>query len=175
MRSKNSEMKIIKTDVVGRIAKNRAKIEKATNIKILCQDDVVVISGDAEQEYIASQIIEALELGFKLKHALLLAQEDYVLEKVWLKKRKSHKRAVEIRGRLIGTHGRVRRIMEELSDCYIVIKGNTVGIIGPAENVKAAVQAVIAIDEGSKFSSVFYGLEQARAKRKQDYDLGLKR
>ncbi len=168
-------MKIIRTEIVGRIAKNRAKIEKAANVKILCQDDVVVISGNAENEYIASQIIEALELGFKLKHALLLAQEDYVLEKVWLKKRKSHKRAAEIRGRLIGTYGRVRRIIEELSDCYIVIKDNTVGIIGPAENVKAAVQAVTAIDQGSKFSTVFYGLEQARARRKRDYDLGLKR
>ena len=162
---------------INKIRQNKDKIEKALNVKISISGKNVSIDGDSLDEYVASQVLEALDLGFTTDEALLLAEEDCILEKINIKDLTKRHDLPRIRARIIGTKGKTKEIIENLSDCAVCLKDNCVGIIGTADNIKKTIKAIISIIQGSKQSKVYAYLERERAKEKikLSEDLGLKR
>ena len=81
-----------------------------------------------------------------------------------------------VRARIIGTKGKTKELIENLSNCLISLHDNTVGIIGRAEEIKTCMQALISLIQGSKQSKVYSFLERKRAEEKKAEfeDLGLK-
>ena len=146
---------------IGRIKKGKAQVEKAMNVKIIFTQDGIEISGeDGMAEYLTRKIVEALDNGFPVTAALQLKSEDYMFEKLSIKDYTRSSRLQTIKGRLIGTKGRAKDVISELTDCDIAIKDYTVGIIGKTSDVDVAVSAIKDIIGGLPHAKIFAYLER---------------
>ncbi len=168
-------MQEIYSENTRKILQNRKNLEKKLRVKITSKGKIIFVEGKAEQEYLAIQIIEAINLGFTTDKALLLT-EDYIFEKINIKDLTKRQDLDRIRGRIIGTKGKTRKTIESLSDCFISLHDNIVGIIGRAEDIEKAMQALTSIIQGSKQSKVYSYLEREKTKEKTQLneDLGLR-
>lgn len=172
-------MAIFYSESLNKIKQNKAKLEKALKVKLAFSGKNVLIEtteGNAIDEYAAERVIEALELGFTLHQALLLCDEDFILEKIHIKQLTKRHDLERIRARIIGTRGKTKEIIQNLSDCLISLHGNTVGIISRAEDIRKAINALTSLVHGQKQSRVYSYLERARTREKtrMHEDLGLK-
>jgi len=165
-------MKKITIDKVPRLIKLRKKLEKELQVKITNKGKEFSIEGEAEKEYLAEKILYAIDMGFSLPTALLIRNEDYAFEKLRIKDFTKRKDISRIKGRIIGTQGKTLHTLSQISDCSFEIKGNEIGIIGDAINIKNAQDAIISIIKGSKTGNVYARLEKNRPM--QIMDLGLK-
>jgi ribosomal RNA assembly protein len=83
---------------------------------------------------------------------------------------RSKKKSTRLKGRVIGEEGKARRIIEELTETYISVFGNTVSIIGQAYNVSICRRAIESLLSGSPHSGVYFWLEKKRKELKyQDF------
>jgi len=162
----------INLEKIVRIIRNKKKLEKLLNIKITNKGKDVSFEGSPEDEFVATMVFEALEMGFSFSDASLIKEKELEFDRVNIKNFARRGNMEKIRGRLIGKNGTVLKALSELTKCSFEMKGNEVGIIGDPENIKFAIDAVIQIIQGSKHANVYRGLE----KRKDDpiIDLGLK-
>ncbi len=131
------------------------EIEKRGNVHIEISDSVSV-SGEPLDVFVASIVVTAIGRGFDYKDASLLF-DDCMLYVINIAK--NQKNLVRIRSRLIGTMGKVRRRMEELTGTRIIIFGKTASIIGKDEGLENARFAIENIIEGKSHSMVFKFLE----------------
>ena len=137
---------------------------------------VVVHEEGAEDPFTAmraAEIVKAIGRGFSPEHAFSLLRDDYYFYLMditdYVGKKPNHVR--RIRARLIGTGGKTRRLIEELSEAYISVYGNTVAIIGDEWGSDVAKRAVDMILSGSEHRSVYNFLEKMRrAKRMAQLD-----
>jgi len=67
-----------------------------------------------------------------------------------------------LRARLIGTHGRTRVTIEEMTGVYVSIYGKTVGIIGEVHELEMAREAVEMLVRGAPHNSVYKFLNKKR-------------
>lgn len=158
---------------IKEVMKNKKKIEETLNIKISSKGKTLIISGGQTDEYIAREIFDAVEAGFPIKIALLLAEPDYILEKINIKNLTKRQNLGLIRARIIGKEGGTIELLGKLSDCFLKLRDNVIYIIGYMENIKIARNAVEKLIQGSKQSSVYAYLEKQR-KVGLPEDLGLK-
>ena len=165
-------MKTIIVDKLLRITKNKKKLEETLKVKITNRGKEVSIEGEAQDEYIAEKIIDALNFGFPYSAAISIIKEENLFEIINIKDHTTRKDLERIRGRIIGKAGRTLQTISNLSECFLEIKDNDVGIIGPPERIENAQNAIISIIQGSKQSNVYTALE--RNKPKPIQDLGLK-
>ncbi len=176
----NYELKIPKDRVavlIGTKGETKKKVEKSTKCKLKIdseEGDVFITCDDALVLFTAREIIRSIGRGFNPDIALLLLKQDYAFELIDLKDYagKSKNTMMRIKGRVIGAEGRSRRNIEELTECYISVTGKTIGIIGEAENVSVAKQAVKSLLSGSPHSSVYTFLERKkRDKRRIPFEM----
>jgi len=170
-------MKTLYSEQTNKIRQNKKKLEKALKVKLIFSGkNISIEGGDAVNEYVSLQVIEAINLGFTTEQALLLRDEEFVFERINIKDITKRHDLERIRGRIIGTHGKTKKTMENLSDCFICLHDNTVGIIGRAEDIEKAIQALTSLIHGSKQSKIYSFLERKRSKEKLkiNEDLGLK-
>jgi ribosomal RNA assembly protein len=155
-----------------KIIQNKKELEDKLNVKIFISGVNVEIKGNPESEYFAERVISALDFPFLVEDALLLKSENFMFEVLSIKDfTKRHDFSV-IKGRLIGTKGKTLRVLENLSNCEIAIRGNSVAIIGPIETFSQVRQAVISLIQGSKQGHVYGVLEKRHKKsRKEEYQL----
>lgn len=165
-------MEII-SNTTRKILANKKKIENSLDINLTIKGNKIRAEGEQINEFISSQIFEAIDAGFPVKTALLLADQEYLLEKIYIKNFTKRENLALIRARLIGKHGQTRELLEELSNCFIKVHDNCIYIIGRAEDIKNAMNSVTKIIQGSKQSSVYAYLEKQRKITRED-DLGLK-
>jgi len=163
----------LKKNIIKKILKDKKKIESKLNIRIKIDGSNIEISGDELGIYIAEKVIEALEKNFPVHIALLLSEENYMLENLQIKNITNRKNLVTIRARIIGKEGKTIKLMSELSACYITLNDNVVSIIGSVEKIKEAENAIKGLILGSKQDNVYKYLEKSR-KKFYDEDLGLK-
>ena len=166
-------MKTILLEKTGSVRKNLEVLEKKIHVKIVLKGRLVSISGEELNEYLASQVIEALSLGFTQEDALLLLEPDFIFEKLEIKNFTKRHNLAEVRARIIGKNGKTKKLVEDLSECCVCLHDNFVGVIGESERIKIAIQALIKIIQGSKQSSVYAYLEKQRTIYHPE-DLGLK-
>ncbi len=166
-------MKLLIVNNTRRIKIQKNKIEKNLGVKISIRGKEVSISGKEINEYDACNALSAIDSGFSPDVALLLKDENYMLETLNIKKHSKKQNLKRIRGLIIGEKGRTRELIQELSNCFIKINSNIVSIVGRIEDIETASQAVISLIKGAKHSSVYSYLEKSRKLKKYDEDLGI--
>ena len=165
------------------IVENMNKIKKAVpiiedkiKIKISFQKSQITIKGSELNEYTVEQIVRAVDFGFDVDDALLLKNADFVLEFINVKEHTHRKNLKEVRARLIGTGGKARKTIENLTGAVVVIHDNNVGVIVDSEHLDAVTQAIVLLIQGAKHGNVFAYLEKQNVSRRRfsGEDLGLK-
>jgi len=152
-------MKILKS--------NKRIIEKLQNlvdVKIRIGEEVEIESDDPLLVMRVKQVVKAFGRGFDFDDALFLLDDEYLLDVVDIKEfsGKSQDRLVEMRGRIIGTKGKTKNIIEKLTETKIVVYGKTVSIIGRYDVVQDAREAIEMILQGRKHGTIYRFLEQKR-------------
>ena len=141
------------------------RLESLVDVKIRLGEDVEIDSDDSLLVMCVKRVIKAFGRGFNFEDALLLLDDEYLLEIVDIKQfvGKSRSRMAELRGRVIGANGKTKNIIERLTDVKISVYGKTVGIIGRWASVQNAREAIEMILQGRKHGSVYRFLEQKTA------------
>src|SRR3989344_2727593 len=142
-------------DKLSRIVKNKARLEKLLKVKITNRGREVFIEGLPEDEYDAERIIEALNFGFPFSTTLLIKDEEFLFEILNIKDHTKRKDLRTIRARIIGADGKTLKTLTDLTKCNFELKDNWVGIIGDADNIEPAQQAMISLIKGSKTANVY--------------------
>ena len=135
-------------------------IENKVKVKIGVRKDGVGIKGSELNEFLVEKVVQAVDFGFDVEDALLLVNDDFVLEFVDVKNHTRRKNLKDVRARLIGTRGKAKKTIENLTGSVIVIQGNRVGVIVDADHLDAVVQAIESLAQGAKHGNVFARLEK---------------
>ncbi len=171
-------MRNVVVESLNKIKKAVPAIENKVKIKLVVssKSSVVGIKGGELNEYLVEKVLRAVDFGFDVDDALLLMGEDFVLEFVGVKEHTHRKKLSDVRARLIGTGGKAKRAIENLTGAVIVVSGNRVGVIVDAEHLDTTVQAIESLIQGAKHGNVFARLEKQNANRGRfdNEDLGLK-
>ncbi len=156
-----------KAIVIGKDATVKKKIESLTETEITIEDDVKIEGDDPVKMLDAKNIITAMGRGFAPEKAMKLSESDNVMEIINLRGFTPKKRFIQ-KGRLIGTKGKTRTLIEEFTGCDISVYGDTVSIIGEWESSNVAKLAVEQILEGRSHQSVYKFLEKNRTSDKKN-------
>ena len=146
--------------LIGSDGKIRKQIEKAGNIKLQINAKeglVKIIAKEALTLWLSRQVIEAIARGFNPEIAQKIFKEENSFELVNLRDfaGKSKKDLERLKGRLIGTQGKTKRIIQQQTKTDISIYGKTVGIIGPAECVQVARRTIEMLLSGARHGTAY--------------------
>ncbi len=158
--------------VIGEKGETKKNLEKKMGVKLNIDSDeaeVEIKSQDSVALFDASNVIKAIARGFNPRVALKLIKEDYILTLMNINDYigKSKKTVARIKARVIGSEGKSRKYIENLSNTNIVVYGKTIGIIGEVEEAEAAKKAIEGLLKGSNHSTVFKILEEHRRQMKK--------
>ena len=158
--------------LIGKEGKTKQHIEHefGVSLHINSKTGEVIVSGeDSSKRYIVSLVIQGMGYGFSPEHAMLLDDENNVLDVIDVKRElKNHDRVKVVMGRIIGHEGQTRRLIEEITGCNVTIKDSMVGIIGRFENVQLVHEAVEMLIKGASHKS-FYGYLERNKTSKYDF------
>jgi ribosomal RNA assembly protein len=157
--------------VIGPAGRTKRQIATATSttIDVEAEEGEVRVEGpetDPMGVLKARDIVLAIGRGFSPERAMRLLKENTFLGILDIKLATGHREKSalrRIRSRVIGTNGRARARIEELSGCSMSVYGSTVALIGEEEQLERATRAVELLVRGSEHSTVFHLL--ARLKR----------
>ena len=161
--------------LIGKRGSTRKMIEEACKASLHIESnsgDVSVVWPDEGSDPVIKMklpdVIFAIGRGLAPKRAIQLLEDDVFLRmydiREWVGRQPNQTR--RMRSRLIGTNGRIRSLIEELTGCEISIYGSTVLIIGDDQSLAIAGPAIEGILRGSEHGTVLYGLEQDKRKQR---------
>ena len=164
------DLKVPKDRVAVLIGKNgevKKQLEEATNCKLKIdseEGDVFITGNDSIGLYTAREIVRAVGRGFNPEIALELLDEHNYFEMIELTYYvgNSKNNLIRVRSRIIGTEGKARKTIEELTDTKIVVYGKTISIIGEHEGVSLARKAFESLLAGSRHSTVYAWLDKQK-------------
>lgn len=165
-------MAILVSEDISKISDSKRRLENALKVKIIIHGKEISVEGEAENEYIAEKVLEAIDFGFPIPVALLIKKEDFLFEILDIKKYTHRKDMETIRARIIGKKGKTLKTLSTLTECYFELKDNRIGIIGSPECIKNGQDAIIMVIQGSKQANVYTYLEKHHVA--PILDLGLK-
>lgn len=156
--------------LIGKGGATKKRIEENTGVKLLIDS----VEGEIEIDHsrapdpsmaiTVESIVKAIGRGFSPEKAMELMEEGTVLEIIdirdYVGKKPNH--IARIKSRVIGSNGKTRRIIEELTGTHISVFGNTVSIIGGTVQVSIASRALDMLMSGSEHSTVYHYLEHNR-------------
>lgn len=161
--------------LVGKEGAVKEEIERRCAVKL----DIDGKTGEAKITFGAESLIEsnpfkafdivsAIARGFSPQRAFALLEEEKMLTMVDLRQYagKSENAMIRIKSRLIGSEGKARKVVEELSDTEISIYGHTVAIIGDSESSKVAQDAVDKLAKGGTHKATYEMLQKHRTQQK---------
>jgi len=167
-------MQEIYTEFIKKILQNKNKLEQELEVRITNQGKNLFIDGEPDKEFIALQAIEAINLGFSIGKALLLKNEDIILQTINIKDITKRKDFERIRARIIGAEGKTLKTLNNLTCCEFCIQDNCIGVIGDTEDIKEAIQAITSLIQGSKQANVYAHAEKEMKKKRLQEKLILK-
>ena len=117
-------------------------------------------------------IVKAIGRGLSPERAMILNKEDYDLHIINLTEYvgTSKNSIARVRGRIIGKNGRSRELLEELTETYVSVYGDTVSYIGGPEALEVARVAIMMLIEGAFHKSVWNFLYAYRRKKKKEQE-----
>jgi ribosomal RNA assembly protein len=162
--------------LIGTKGSTKLKIEKSTGVRLSVdseEGDVEIDLTNAKDPGTAlavANVVTAIGRGFSPQKALLLLQDEYYLEVFDIRDYvgKRQERVIRMRSRVIGSNGKTREIVEELTGAFMSVSGNTVCLIGDIMQLDVAKRAVDMILSGSEHAAVYKFLEGSRARLKVD-------
>jgi ribosomal RNA assembly protein len=161
--------------VIGKEGATKRTLENELGVRLSVdsREGLVTVKSEGSREtdpFTALRVIEAIGRGFSPQRAKRLLDEGTALEVIDLRAYagRSSSSLERIRGRVIGLRGKSRRVLEELTHCYLSVYGRTVAIIGEASEVQLATEAVKMLASGSQHKTVYNTLQKARSKRKME-------
>lgn len=161
-------MKTIYVKSARKIIQHKKELEDKLKVKITIKGTDISIKGREINEYFASRVLEAIDYPFLVEDALLLKDEDFLFEVIDIKSHTTRKDLDVIKGRIIGQKGKTLKVLSDLTGCEVVVKDNHVAIIGKAEDIEHAQQAIISLIKGSKQGNVYGVLERVNRRKKRD-------
>jgi ribosomal RNA assembly protein len=163
--------------LIGPEGKTKKHVEEKLKVELQIDSqagDVIVTmaekADDPSMLFKAKDLITAIGRGFSPEHAFrLVRDEEAVLDLIDLRSvfGKSDADIKRVQGRIIGTNGKTRRIIEELTDTNVSVYGHTVGIIGTVEQVQIAREAIEMLVKGSMHGTVYRFLQRKRRELKK--------
>ncbi|HEX9567797.1 MAG TPA: KH domain-containing protein [Thermoplasmata archaeon] len=164
--------------LIGPEGATKDRLQKATGTRISVDSasgEVTIDHAEAQDPVLALKardIVQAMARGFSEDRAFRLLDEDAYFEVFDIKDfAHSKNRVAQIRGRLIGTRGKTRRLIEELTGVEVSVWGHTVALIGGTFEMAIAREAVFMLLRGSEHKTVYRFLERKRADLKV-YQMG---
>jgi len=151
---------------IRKVLQNKQRFEKELEIKITNKGKNVFVDGSPEKEYIAIEVLKAINLDFSIENALLLKQENNILQTLNIKDITKRHDLERVRARIIGTRGKTLKTLNNLTNCTVSLHDNQVGIIGDAEEIEDAVQAFTSLIHGSKQGNVYARTERIKKQKK---------
>jgi ribosomal RNA assembly protein len=160
--------------LIGKSGKTREMIEESCggDLSIDSQTGDVSISWKGDPDPIrrmkVPEVITAIGRGFSPERAVQLLEDNVFLRmydiREWVGRQPNQTR--RMRSRLIGTNGRIRTLIEEMSRCEIAVYGSTVAVMGDNDALSLAAPAIEGILGGSEHSTVLFGLEQDKRRQR---------
>jgi len=160
--------------------KNR--IERAFNIKMTVNSESGIIelvpnegNNDPVSLLKAKDVVAAIGKGFAPEKAFILFDDDKVLDVLDLRDLfgRSETDIQRVKGRIIGSEGKIRRMIEEMTDASISVYGHTIGMIGGYDAVSTAREAVEMLIKGKQHATVYKFLRIKRREAKKRMTLEL--
>jgi len=160
---------------ISKIVKNKKLLEEKLKVKITTNKKQITIDGDPLDEYEAEKVLEAIDFGFTTNQSLNLTDPDFEFRKLNIKDYTRRKNLREVKARIIGTKGKTKKTLEDISGCSLIIKDNAVGILGPIDAVESATIAIGNLIKGTKQGNIYRYLEKMNKMKKEEREsLGLK-
>jgi len=164
--------------LIGPEGSVKAEIEKRLKVRLKINSETgdVTISPQPGNEdpvslFQAKEYVQAIGRGFSPERASLLLEdnEDVTLTIIDLREivGRSASDIKRVKGRVIGRAGKMRRIIEELTETRISVFGHTISIIGKIESVEIAKEAIMMLIKGSQHSTVNRFLHRKRRELKR--------
>lgn len=163
--------------LIGPNGETRKKIEKYTKIKLSIDSDMGEVTfNDQNIEnpldiFKVENIIRAIGRGFSPENAFILLGNDMDLFIFdihdYVGKRPSHVK--RLKSRVIGTEGKTKKVLEELTESKISVYGHTISIIGDILTIDITKKAIDMLLSGSKHASVYRFLETNMKKLRLEY------
>ncbi len=168
--------------LIGKEGEIKRELMKRTRTKITVDsvNGTVIIEPEAPDVnpinvLKARDFVLAVAYGFSPERAFKVLGEDQTLIVIDLKSYVGDKpnHLARVKARLIGEHGKARRIIEEMTDTYISISDTYVAIIGDYERASVAREAIEMLIRGQRHASVYRFLERAmrEIKRREALEL----
>ncbi len=168
------ELKIPKERIavlIGKCGEVKNDLEEITGTRIDVdseEGDVVIKGEDPLKLLSAREIVTAIARGFNPDVAKLLLKQDYCIEIVSLSNLSGTKNdMIRLKGRVIGSEGKSRKQIEQMTDTDICVFGKTIGIVGEANNVSIARRAIESLLKGSQHAKVYKMLEKSKREFKK--------
>ena len=166
--------------LIGPDGKTKAELEQRSGCRIHVESETGEVSIEDEKAFEPILVLKvrdcvrAIGRGFSPEHAIRLFQDDTYLDILDLTEYvgKATKDLERVRARIIGTHGKTRRSIEEACGVEMSILGKTVAIIGEVGEVAMAREAVEMLLNGAAHGTVYKFLERKR-KELRLHDMGL--
>lgn len=149
--------------LIGKGGKTKKSVESRCKVELKISEGEVEISGDATDIFFASEIVKAIGRGFEPRKAMLLLKEDFLFHLIALREMLPNDKAIiRMKGRVIGEDGRIKTLIEESTDSFLSVYGNTICIIAKADTMEYAKEAISMILNGARHSSVLSYLSKAK-------------
>lgn len=168
--------------LVGKDGSIKGKIEEAfkARLAINSQTGFVEIvpndnSDDPTTVLRARDVVQAIGRGFSPETALKLVDDDIVLDIIDLRQTfgKNEREIARLKGRVIGREGKIRRLIEEMTDAKVSIYGHTITMLGEYQTVTAAREAIELLLKGKQHSTVYKLLRKIKSEAKKRETLEL--
>lgn len=152
--------------LIGKEGGIKKELEQRTQTRIAVdskEGDVIICGDDGLTLFEAREVILAVGRGFNPQVALSLLNVDAMFDVINIKDYATTKNTeLRLKSRVIGSQGKTRKLIEELSEAHVSIYGKTISMIGRAESVYVAKHAILMILRGSPHASVYHWLERKR-------------
>jgi len=109
-----------------------------------------------------AEVVKAIGRGFSPEHACALLDDELLLFEVISLADLSPKTLARTKGRVIGQNGKTRLTLEALTEVKISVYGKTISLLGYADKVRVASEAIEMLVRGAPHSSVYRFLERKR-------------
>ncbi|HUK27324.1 MAG TPA: KH domain-containing protein [Candidatus Acidoferrales bacterium] len=168
--------------LIGKEGETKAKVEDSFKVQLLIQSQYGAIeivprqdSEDPTTVLRARDVVSAIGRGFSPERALQLIDDDIVLDIIDLRETfgKNERDIARLKGRVIGREGKIRRLIEEMTDAKVSVYGHTISMLGEYETVTAAREAIELLLKGKQHSTVYKLLRKIKSESKKRETLEL--
>ena len=168
--------------LIGKEGETKQSVEDSFKVQLLIQSQYGVVeiiprqdSEDPTTILRARDVVLAIGRGFSPERALQLIDDDIVLDIIDLRETfgKNEHDIARLKGRVIGREGKIRRLIEEMTDAKVSVYGHTISMLGPYETVAAAREAIELLLKGKQHSTVYKLLRKIKSESKKRETLEL--